>query len=152
MTESKSLKLLGYVHQIDGLAKLFAKVSELNAINEQVVSCLDAELRDYVKVANVIANRLILMTANSAIATNIRLLSPTLIQRFNKLPLLKNICYIHCKVSPTMQTYPIKNAQMAPMATLSAETSQVIVDIAMTITDTKLREVMLRIAGRKKDK
>lgn len=126
------------------LKKLLKHAKELALLNQQLIAYLDKALVPYCKVANLSGNKLVLMVANGAIATNIRFQTPNLLRKFKENPLFSHIEMIQCKVRPP-QKATLAAAPRKP-APISAATIHMITELADTINDHKLREAMLRIA------
>ena len=128
------------------LGFLLAKVRELEALNKRFISYLEPALRDYCRVANQVGPQLVLMVANGSIATHIKLQSLDLIQKFKQDSLLRSIKTIHCKVHPSIQ--PTRQRTISSnIALLSPETAHMIQEIANSLQDAKLKEIMQRIAS-----
>jgi hypothetical protein len=133
------------------LRTLFSKIKLITDLNAQLLPLLPDTLRDYCQVANLIQNRLILLTANASIATQIRLQSPDILTQFKQSPLLKHIQSIHCKVRPTStHTSPPRYQTTPTVKPLSQETATIVSDIAKSLKDQKLREILEKIAQHKK--
>lgn len=139
----------------DELHYLLSKIRENEVLNKHVIPMLDHEIRNGTQVVNTNNHQLILLTLNAAIATHIRFNKGSILAKFKKHPLLKRFTDIHCKVRPQTSTYlpnrlnPTQKVKRK-MALLSEETSAVILDIAESIEDPKLRDVMVRIAKHRK--
>lgn len=135
------------------LQSLFAKVKLLEVLNQKVAACLDVNLVQYCQVANVVNQKLILVAANGSIATQIRFQNQDLLRKLKKDPLLKDIQAIECKVRPVTTNpatrLPPNTDDNKPF--LSHATADIIHAMADAIEDPKIREIMLRIATRKKD-
>ena len=140
-----------YLHeQNQDLRSLFAKIKLLKALNAKVSGILDPDLGKYCQVANLVENRLVLMAANGSIATHLRFQTPDLLKQFKTEPLLANIRYIQCKVCPPSSLHtPSSVAPQRIVQPLSEETAAVVADMAMSLEDPGLREVMERIASRR---
>lgn len=130
---------------------VMSKVKRLAEIQTQLAKYLDPQLAAYCQVANMLDQRLTLIVANGSIATQIRFLSNELLKKFKQDPQLRTIQQIDCKVRPpqsaTARMETPKN-KYAPL--LSADSAAVVDEIAETIEDPKLKEVMKRIAKRSK--
>lgn len=134
--------------QKDELNFLFTKVNEIKRLHESVMPYIDKNMRDGVKVANMIGKRLILLADSGAIATYLRFNKSTLLIQFMQHPILKRFNDIHCivRVAETLPRQVTKQTENK-MPLLDAETGQIIKDIAATIDDPKLKAVMERIAS-----
>ncbi len=131
---------------------LFTKIHLLKKINEQVMPYLDPHLAKYCQVANFADHKLVFITANAAIATQLRFQSPELLKRFRQDPSLKNIYHIECKVRPSEQfiTHDVKVPDENKMPLLSSITAASVREIAQSLSDPLLKEIMERIAEREK--
>lgn len=148
MNQTNSKKLSQYLKD-DGseLKSILSNLKKTATLNQKLSLYLDATTMKYCQVANLIDDRLVIVTANSAIATQIRFQTTDLLRQFKQDPYLQKIKTIHCKVSPgqtiTRQTnYPTKRVQLA-----SPKTIQAILDIANSIEDPKLRAAMKKVAN-----
>jgi len=132
------------------LLAILRKAKLLNEINEQLAKYLPPEIMAYCQAANIIDNKLIILTANGSLATQIRLRTPTLLEQFKADPLLKNFKEIQPKVKRETSTRPSRQKPKEKLAPLTPETAQMVYDIAQSISDPKLREILERIAKRTK--
>lgn len=131
---------------------VFTKLKQLELLNQKVVSYLDDNIAKYCQVANVAEKRLILIVANGSIATQIRFQSLDLLRKFKQDAMLRHIQDIQCKVRPAQAGPLTSYRKLKNMPALSNETAEIVRDIAETIEDSALREVMVRIAGKIKQK
>lgn len=134
------------------LRLVFAKIRELQIINEKLYAHLDPHIAKYCQAANVAGNRLILIVANGSIATQLRFQLSDLLKKLKSdpHPLIQKIHDIQCKVHPGF-TLPALQSSAYPrqkMQPLSPETANMIQEMAEAIEDPKLREIMERIANR----
>lgn len=82
------------------LQRIFAKVQQLNQLNEVMSHCLDPKLRLHCVVANVYADKLIVLCENAAFATQFRFSIPELLPMLRqKHPLFRELKTIECKVN-----------------------------------------------------
>ena len=134
---------------------IFAKIRKLNEINEKVLAILDPALKRHCQVANIVGNKLILLTTNSSIATQIRFQSPDLLNKLHKISSLSHIKEIQAKVGipPRLELRNLpKDKEPHQVARLSLETAELILEFAQSLDDPKLKEVMERIAKNVKTK
>lgn len=124
---------------------IFDKIRALNLIQEKVQTYLDPVLAKYCQVANLAENRLVLLVANGSVATQVRFMANDLLKKFSQDPSLQHVRHIECKVRParTKVSDDKKDYQVQP---LSADTAAIVRELADTIEDKKLREIMLRIS------
>lgn len=129
---------------------VFAKIKELEELNRNMSAYLDAGIKDYCYVANRIGNRLIIIVANGSIATQLHFKTADLLKKFKQDPILQKIQNIHYKVRPALMQAPSRqlNNKTKKMQLLSSKTAGIIREIAESLADPKLKEVMERIAGR----
>ena len=131
------------------LRAVFAKIKAIAELNTQMQPLLDANLRNYCQVANLIGDRLILVAANGSIATQLRFQTAELLTKFKQHPILHTIHAIHCKVRPANLPQSSHTRPIA-MQPLSTSTADIVRDIAKNLSDPKLRAIMERIATRTK--
>lgn len=124
---------------------ILSKIKELDELHNKISIYLHPNIRAYCHVANLMGHRLIMIVANGSIATQLRFQTPDLIALFRKDPLLQKIKEIHCKVYPPL--VPLAQIKTEPMSLLSAETAEIISEIANSLTDDKLSQIMKKIAG-----
>jgi hypothetical protein len=131
------------------LKAIFDKIKLLDGLDQKIKAHLDPGMAPYCQAANLVNNTLVLIIANGAIATHLRFLTQDLLKKFSQDPALRHIQHIQCKVRPASPTGPVWAASPAEnMALLSQETGQIVGQMAQSIADPKIREIMLRIAGR----
>jgi hypothetical protein len=97
-----------------------------------------------------VGGKLILIAANGSIATQLRFITADLLKRIKREPTLQHIQQIECKVRPVQSALSSRlTTQMSKkMPSLSPETAEIVHEIAGSIEDPTLREVMERIAKR----
>lgn len=128
------------------LQTLLLKCKEIERLNARFLQLLDEPLRQYCLVANANQHCLILLVANGSIATQMRFLTPDLLRKFKADSLLKSFRDIECKVRPTYTRPTAKTPQA--MAPLSAATAEIVREIAESLVDQPLKEVMQRIGSK----
>lgn len=144
---NESFKKAGVVLQSGNqeLKSIINKVNHIERLNQKINVFLPTEFAEYCKVANFSSNKLIIITANSSIATQLRFMAPDIIQKFKKEPLLESIKEIQFKIAmPQVKRYQPRKKTKVQM--LSKETANVIRDFAQSLNDEKLRKIMERIA------
>lgn len=124
---------------------IFDKIRALNLIQQKVQAHLDPVLAKYCQVANLAENRLVLLVANGSIATQVRFMTNELLKKFSQDPSLQHVRQIECKVRPIATKVSEKKPayQVQP---LTPDTAAIVRELAETIEDTTLREIMLRIS------
>lgn len=128
------------------LRTVFAKVSILQEINHKISSYLDPKIVQYCQVANITGDKLILIAANGSVATQIRFQTMDLLKKCKQHSELQHIQQIECKVRPPEIRGNMLLSNKAPL--LSTQAACIIREMAETLEDPKLKEVMERIAGR----
>ena len=84
--------------QHSALQRIFAKVRQLNELNELLKKELEPELVKHCMVANVYTDRLIVLVENGSIATRLRFSVPDLLPRLKAHNLLKDIKTVECRI------------------------------------------------------
>lgn len=131
------------------LGLVLAKIKELQILNEKIRAYLDPSLAPYCQVANRLGNRLILLVANGSIATQLRFQLPELVKKLKTDTdmRLQKIQDIQCKVHPGFSAPRLAKTRKRPdMALLSPETAKIVGELADSIEDPRLREIMKKIA------
>jgi hypothetical protein len=151
MHDIPSKRVLSYLDTDNNeLTSIFAKINELQKLNSKIANYLDPHLVPYCQIANLIKNKLIILVANGSIATQLRFQNTLLLKKFSMDPDLQHIFHIECKVQPNLaQPLPGSNSrQVRKIEPLSLDAAQVIREMAKTLKDDSLRDVMERIASR----
>lgn len=128
---------------------ILTKVMTLKKWDDRLSAYLEPRIKKYCQVANVGGNRLVIITANGGIAMELRFQTTDLLRKFKQDPLLKTIQEIHCKVHPSFAEPLAKSSPFKKMQALSTKTAEVVREMAASLEDAALREIMERIAGRK---
>jgi hypothetical protein len=135
------------------LQTVLSKVKAIETLNHTIIPLLDPALQKYCQIANLTNGVLVILTANGSVATELRYHVPDLIRKLQKNHALRHIKEVQCKVRPPMQVgvqrgfVPRKAEKVMP---LSKESAEILLAMAETIDDEKLREVMISIAGNTK--
>jgi hypothetical protein len=134
------------------LNAIFARIKILEAINIELQKYLEPDIARYCQAANIIDRKLILLAANGSIATQLRFQASDLLRKFKDNPLLKNIQQIECKVRPVNAPAIVRRQQhVKNMQLLSTHTAEIIREIAESLDDPKLRNIMLKISRHTKN-
>lgn len=154
-SESNSKPISAFLQgqdQAQDLKYVLSKVKYLQHIHEQVLTLIDAHIKNFCCVANLESNSLVIIAANGSIATHLRFLKFDLLQKFKNVPNLRKVQEIHIKVRPVNlditrqnQENKYKTHRMHP---LSSQTARIVSDAAKSIDDIKLKAIMERIANR----
>lgn len=127
---------------------VFTKLKQLEILNQRVATYLDDNIAKYCQVANLAEKRLTLIVANGSIATQIRFQSLDLLKKFKQDAMLRHIQDIQCKVRPAQTATHTSYRKNKNMPALSQETAEIVSDIAESIEDPALREIMIKIASK----
>lgn len=130
------------------LQTLFAKIRLIESYNVKITDYLDPVVRKYCQVANIVDKCLVMIVANSSIATQLRFQTHDLLQRFKEDSLLRNIKEIQYKVRPyTHSRNRFNHSPPKELPLLSKETATIIHSIAESLEDPALRIAMEKIAS-----
>lgn len=132
------------------LQPIFAKVKLLTEIHQQLTAYLDPYLASQCQTANLVNNKLVLITVNASIATQLRYQSVELLKRLQENALLKHIQHIEIKVRPALHAAALRQDTLKKMPLLSSATAAIVREIAETVADPRLKEIIKRIAKRTK--
>ena len=150
--KSTSQKAVGYLQNASQqLKSIFEKVSAIKKVQQKVLSHLDTNTVKQCQVANIVGSKLVLIFTNGSLATQVRYQARDILAKFAQDPALQHIKYIECKVRQTNPPVIKKTAPTRQVEHLSPDTSAIIHELADTIEDPKIREIMHRIANHKKD-
>lgn len=152
MTNLNNKKAMHYFSSDDNdLQFVLARAKKLSHIATKVMAYLDPTIAPYCQIANLTGNKLIILTANASIATQIRFQTADLLPRLqaDEEPALKIIRSIHCKVQPDLLKAR-HSCKTASVQKLSSATAEIVDAIADTLEDPKLRAIMKKIATRRK--
>ena len=148
-TFTKSIATLLQPNHRD-LQTVLSKVKAITHLNQLVAPMLEASLRPHCQVANLSKGILVMLAANSSVATQLRYQSPDLLKKLQGNPSLRHIREIQCKVRPPV-TVTVERGKTSKKqekaALLSTETAETLLVMADTIEDPELRSIMQRIAG-----
>lgn len=128
------------------LSKLLHQLKKLEEVNRRVLALLDPHLRHYCRVVNLIGGRMVIVTANSSIATHIKLRSAALLAQFQKDDLLKTFQYIHSKVERPPPSQTQENKPLKHIDPLSEDASNALLETAQSIDHPGLQHAIMRIA------
>lgn len=149
MKNPSSKKTASYLQTTDGnLQPILAKVQELDKLNQKILPFLEPNIVKYCQIANLIGNKLVIIVANGSVATQLRFQTTDLLRHFKQDPILKNILEIQCKVRPPESPVGGRRTPrtLPKMQSLSPETANMVSDMAESLEDPKLRDIMRRIA------
>jgi hypothetical protein len=149
-TPTRSISTLLQPNHRD-LQTVLSKVKAIQTLNQLIIPLLDPSLQKYCQVANLSNGILVLLTANGSVATQIRYATPDLLKKLHGTHALKHIREIQSIVRPPLPPAGVERgpakSKLKPAAPLSPETAAILLTMAETIEDPKLRDIMLSIAG-----
>lgn len=131
------------------LQLLLLKIRDIEQVNRRLQPLLEDSLKKYCLVANINERTLTLLVANSSIASQIRFQTPDYLKQFKTDPILKRYQEIICKIRPLSSLPAQKSNLTNKMAPLSAETAQIVHEIAESLADPALKKIMQKIANNK---
>lgn len=133
------------------LQTVLSKVKAINTLNEMVRGLLEEGLRKYCRVGNLSNGILVLLVDNSAVATQMRYVVPSLLQQLRGTKALRHIKEIQLKVR-LPEAVDVKRGDIGvsveKIQLLSPDAAATLRAMAETLEDEKLREIMLRIAAK----
>lgn len=133
------------------LQTILSKAKAIETLNRTLIPLLDPAIQKYCQVANLTNGVLIVLTANGAVATQLRYHVTDIIKKLHQNPALKHIREIQIKVRPAAAPVGVERGKAPTTLTkplpMSPETAQTLAAMAETIEDPELREIMLRIAA-----
>lgn len=131
------------------LKGLFQKVDQLREFNDIFAQYAEPGIVSHCKIANLQNNCLIVIVDSGNWATQLRFQIPDLLAKMRQHPCLAGLKAICCKTRPDPAfEKPRKKQSKGPMKQMSLATSEMILKSAKTIEDKKVREILVRIAGR----
>lgn len=149
MTDAPYKKADAYLgEQYPHLLALLKKVQTIKTINQHFLNLLEPHIKPYCTVANVMGDHLVIIVANGSIATQLRFQAPDIIKLCSTHSQLSMIKRLSCKVQPLFNSLHA-TPQKAPkkMAPLSQKSSKAFREMATSIEDKRLKEIMERIAS-----
>lgn len=126
------------------LQGLLTKCKKLIEVNQHFLALLEEPLKSHCVVANTDRQRIIVLAANGSIATHLRLKTPELLRKFAAYPLLERFKEIECKVRPQPNQLKKETTKQPAIGPLKPEITKMIHEMAESIEDPKLKEVMQR--------
>jgi len=132
-----------YLAQPDGIDSLMPQATRLIELRHVLLKALPETLADYATVANYRQGKIIIFAANAAVAAKLKLMGPTLLERFTKRGI--QVTALNIEVQPGEQPanrYPKK-------AVLSDAARRALVDLASQLTDSELKTTIASLAVRK---
>ena len=133
-------------HGTKVLDELISKANRLKHFNSLLAMHLEMEIAKHCQVAKFEDNCLFVLTDNGSWATQLRFHIPDLMVKLRKHPELAGLGGIICKTRPAKVVEKSLKGKRVVSA-LSVGTAETILENAKMIKDSKLREIMERIAG-----
>ena len=127
------------------LKQILNKIERINCLNKFFLKYIDANLQDYCQVVNELNGKLIVLVANGSVATQLRFSTMDLLRKFKQDPQLQHVKEIHIKVRP----FDLSNKQIRQhksVQKMSAQTAKILEEMAESLEDEKLKEIMKNIA------
>lgn len=148
MKETKTQAATSYLESAThDLKFIYDKIRALKLIQEKVQKHLDPSLAKHCQVANLANNKLVILVTNGSIATQLRYQSAELLNKFRHDASLQHVREVECKVR-TNQLKSNEPVSTYEVERLSEDTAEIVREMAETIEDPRLRDIMLRISQR----
>lgn len=132
------------------LQTILSKVKAINTLNQTIIPMLPANLQKYCQVANLSHGVLTILTSNGSAANELRYHLNDLLKKLHATHNLKHIREIQSKVRPSTQPVGVHRGKTTKLQhkpePLSEETAAILLEMAETIEDPGLREIMKNIA------
>lgn len=130
------------------LQGLMSRLDELQRLNTLLGEHLEVEIAKHCQVVKFEKNCLFVIVDNGSWATQLRFQIPELMTKLRQIPKMENLSGIICKTRPHPSVKSDKQKKRQ-VTTLSQPISEQVLEIANTIQDEKLREILTKIARRK---
>jgi hypothetical protein len=141
-----SKNLDAYLVQADGINSLMPQAKRLLELRQILLEVLPKPLADLATVANYRQGKIVIFAANAAIAAKLKLLGPTLIDRFVTRGLQVTALEIEVQPSEGSGSMPPK------AAVLTERACEVLAVLASQLTESKLKSTISTMAGQKVSK
>lgn len=138
-----SKNLDAYLSQADGINSLMPQAKRLLELRQVLLDVLPEPLADLATVANYRQGKIVIFAANAAIAAKLKLLGPTLKDRFVTRGLQVTALEIEVQPSQVTGTMPPKSA------VLSDGAREALAGLASQLTESKLKSTVSSMAGHK---
>ena len=138
-----SKNLDAYLVQADGINALMPQAKRLLELRQVLLEVLPKPLADVATIANYRQGKIVIFAANSAIAAKLKMLGPTLKDRFVARGL--QVTALEIEVQPSQGT-----ARMPPKAAvLTDRARQALAVLASQLTESQLKSTVLTMARHK---
>jgi hypothetical protein len=138
-----SKNLDAYLVQADGINSLMPQAKRLLELRQVLLEVLPKPLADLATVANYRQGKIVIFAANSAIAAKLKLLGPTLKDRFVIRGLQVTALEIEVQPSQGTRSMPPKAAVLTDRA------REALAVLASQLTESKLKSTVSTMAGHK---
>ncbi len=137
-------------HESNTLGQLLVKLNQLKIWNGWLRECLPLEplLTEHCQIVKLDGTSLIVIADNPHWITRFRFFIPTLLIQLRKHSDLQNIRSICCKVRPPHHPFSSAHRIRRRPLTVSANTAHILQETANKIQNTKLQEILRKIAKR----
>jgi len=132
-----------YLVQADGINSLMPQAKRLLELRQVLLEVLPKPLADLATVANYRQGKIVIFAANSAIAAKLKLLGPTLEDRFVKRGLQVTALEIEVQPSQGAGSMPPKTAILTDTA------REALAVLASQLTESQLKSTISAMAGHK---
>jgi hypothetical protein len=129
---------------------ILAKVRKLREINKKVMGFIDPTVARFCQVANITGNRMVILVTNSSAATQLRFQTPDILKKIQKDPTLKHIREIQPKMGVPEANPANAQSGNGKKPQMSAASSEIMRELANSLSDQKLRDIMLKLAEHSK--
>ncbi len=138
-----SKNLDAYLMQADGINSLMPQAKRLLELRQVLLEILPKPLADLATVANYRQGKMVIFAANSAIAAKLKLLGPTLKDRFVTRGL--QVTALEIEVQPSQ-----RSGSMPPkVAVLTDKAREALTALASQLTESQLKSTVSTMAGHK---
>jgi hypothetical protein len=133
-----------FLSQPDAIASLMPQARRLIELREILAAALPESLARYCSIANYKQGRVVIFAANNAVAAKLKLLSPKLSEEFSRRA--AEVTGLEVRVQPlNSPVQPIEKS-----AKLSTVAAGAISRLAEQLSDSELKTVLGRVAGRRR--
>jgi len=123
--------------------RLVQQVNNLKSLNSRLSRILPTPIAQHYKIANIDRGALTILCSSSAWATRLRLQQTKIIKGFRDL----HIHSLNIQITPTKADDSI-NKPKKPARKISQQTSKLLIDLAETTSDPKLKQALQRLSKR----
>ena len=139
-----SKNIRSYLDSTAGIAALLPQAERLIALRSQYSKLVPQPLLRSSSIVNYKQGIVVIFVENSSIAAKLKLLSPRLIDDFSKLGW--QVTGIRLEVQPRENPLPAAQAKVAKLSAAGADSLEA---LAKRLPDSKLKQLVSEMAGRK---